>query len=144
MLMLTFPLIAYVMTCVMRYITLQLCFKSLLYGGGEKEPGVFNKYFWPKETESQTWNSRWLKLFLKCTLEKIWSNSVIFPGMKLRCREGGGTDIWWQDLTDLLLTCQGEWAMPIVCSHSTCHSLEVLANPTHSLEVKEQFCSFSF
>lgn len=37
MLMLTSPLAASVMRCVMRYITLQLYFKSLMYGGGEEE-----------------------------------------------------------------------------------------------------------
>lgn len=42
MLMLTSPLTAYVMRCVMRYITLQLYFKSLMYGGGEEgEVGCF-------------------------------------------------------------------------------------------------------
>lgn len=42
MLMLTFPLVAYVMRWVMRNITLQPCFKSLLCGGwGEEEAGCF-------------------------------------------------------------------------------------------------------
>lgn len=53
MLMLTFPLIAYVMRCVMRYITLQLCFKSFHVWRWQRgkigrvfyREDVFNKYF---------------------------------------------------------------------------------------------------